>query len=100
MLAYEYLVNRSEGNPKASYDLRFTKDSVGLSPEEYRAGGDLMKLVRDEQVRIITELFEALPASSVESNQLVPVQNIWIDIDSNQVEVEFLINEVVERRIL
>ena len=99
--AYEYLINRSEGTPKSTYDLRFSKDSAGLSAEDYRKVGGLSNLVMNEQVRKIEELFGAPPALSVrEANQLIPVQNIWIDIDQNQVEAEFNINGTIERKVL
>jgi len=87
--AYQYLVNRSEGSPKVAYDLRFTSGNKIWTADDYHRYAELLRLIVVRQGHLIEGMGESVPESPVGMNEIVPVENIWIDIDTNQAEVGF-----------
>lgn len=86
----KYLANRSQGRPKSSLDLRFGEAST-FTAEDYARQGFLFDKVWLEQNRLIKELGKDVPLSLVDSNKLVKVQSVVMDLDYNSVTVEFLL---------
>ena len=87
--AYQYLVNRSEGSPKVAYDLRFTSGNKIWTADDYQRETELLHSVVVRQGHLIEGMGECVPESPGEMNKVLPIENIWIDIDINQAEVDF-----------
>lgn len=84
----KYLIDRSQGRPKAIHDLRFGK-TPGLTAEDYELYSRILGRVEQERWRLIGELEGDAPKSLAEVNEIVRVQSISFDIDKKTFEIEF-----------
>jgi len=96
--ANEYLINRSQGNPKATHDLQ-----LGAAKDDYFDyiwQFDYIGKTYSEQANLIASLGKEIPESMVERNRIVKVLNVQADIDAKTIEAEFELpsGEVEKRR--
>lgn len=84
----KYLIDRSQGRPKATIDLRFG-ETAGFTAEDYELCSRLFDKVTQEQCRLIEELGEEMPQTYTDRNELVKVQSFTADIGKGTVKVAF-----------
>lgn len=96
----KYLINRIEGTPKATHDLRFGRMEDGWTGDDHCRFHLLLDKVEKEQQKLIMSLERDVPESLTERNEIVKVINIWADIDNDTVEAEFQLPSGAERRKL
>lgn len=95
----KYLVDRSQGRPRATHDLRFGK-TAGWTGDDYEFYSRLFDRVKREQCELIMSLGKELPKSLTERNEIVKVQSISVNMDKSTAEAEFQLPSGLVKREL